>query len=368
MYGISIYPYKEPEPVTANYIDMAAGYGFGRVFTSLLLTDKNNKDESLMQIGKALKLCRLRNMEVVLDVSPHVFKELGLTYADLSFFRELGATALRLDETFDGGAEALMTYNREGLDIEINISNNTFYADNILAYRPYRQRLIGCHNFYPQRYTGLDFDYFIECSRHFKKLGLRTAAFISSPHAHNGPHSFTDGLCTLEMHRDLPMLTQAKHYIALNSLIDDIIIANSFADESELKALSLLPQDQLVLDVEASKKNSPIENEILFGNQHVVRGDINSYSHRSTAVRILYKTADIPPHDTESRLEPGDITLGNNKFGQYKAELGIVKKAFPNKEGLKNVAARISEEELFLLDYLKPWSKFRLRTKHGHDS
>ena len=48
-----------------------------------------------------------------------------------------------------------MTYNPYGLKIEINMSNGTKYVDNIMSHRPNRENLIGCHNFYPHRYSGL---------------------------------------------------------------------------------------------------------------------------------------------------------------------------------------------------------------------
>lgn len=39
--------------------------------------------------------------EVSLDVSQAIFSKLGISYQDLSFFVELGADIVRLDENFD---------------------------------------------------------------------------------------------------------------------------------------------------------------------------------------------------------------------------------------------------------------------------
>ena len=33
------------------------------------------------------------------------------------------------------------------------MSNGTKYVDNIMSHRPNRENLIGCHNFYPHRYS-----------------------------------------------------------------------------------------------------------------------------------------------------------------------------------------------------------------------
>lgn len=360
MLGISIYPYKEKQEETLAYIDLAAKYGFGRVFTNLLMIEKGQEEMVLQSLKKAIQHARSQQMEVILDLNPAVFDQLNISYHDLSFFKEMGATGIRLDSTFDGLVESLITFDQTDLDLEINISNDTYYLENVLSYQPNKKRIIGCHNFYPQRFTGLDYDYFIKCSEKYKALGLRTAAFVNSHEAKHGPHPYTDGLCTLESHRDLAITLQAKHLIA-TGLIDDIIVANAFASEAELKALSQLLTNQVQFDVIFAEGTTELEKEVVLNHQHFNRGDINSYSIRSTFVKLEYQTADIPRNNLKENVIKGDITIGNNSFGQYKGELNIVKQAMPNHGGEKNVVAKIVPEELFLLPYIKPWSKFQFR-------
>ncbi|WP_317912857.1 DUF871 domain-containing protein [Carnobacterium maltaromaticum] len=360
MLGISIYPYKEKEAETLAYIDLAAEHGFGRVFTNLLMLEPGQEEKIIKTMKTAILRAREHQMEVILDMNPAVFGQLGVSYDDLSFFKEMGATGIRLDSTFDGMVESLMTFDKSGLDLEINISNDTYYLENILAYQPNKKKIIGCHNFYPQRFTGLDYDYFMKCSKKYQEMGIRTAAFINSQTAEHGPHPHTDGLCTLEMHRDLDSITQAKHLIA-TGLIDDIIVANSFASKEELVALSQLNQDQIQLDVVFSENVTSQEKEVVLAHQHFNRGDINSYSVRSTFVKLAYQTTEIPANNCEKVVDYGDITVGNSTFGQYKGELNIVKQKMPNLEGYKNVVAKISEKEQFLIPYIKPWTKFIFR-------
>ena len=206
----------------------------------------------------------------------------------------------------------------------------------------------------------MDYEYFIRCSEKYKKLGLRTAAFVNSQKADHGPHEYVDGLCTLEMHRDMPIKVQAKHLIA-TGLIDDIIIANAYASEEELRELSELRMDQIELDVEFSKGTTLLEKEILIDNQHFNRGDINSYSIRSTYVKLKYGNDDIPENNSFEHIEFGDVTLGNNSFGQYRGEVNIVKQKMPNKRHEKNVVAKVIKDNQFLIRYIKPWTKFRFR-------
>ena len=360
MLGISVYPYKEEQAETFDYIDLAAKYGFGRVFTNLLMIDEGQEEFVIRSLKETIQHARSHNMEVIIDLNPAVFEQLNISYQDLTFFKEMGATGIRLDSTFDGLVESLITFDQTDLDLEVNISNNTYYLENVFSYQPNKRRIIGCHNFYPQRFTGLDYDYFIECSKKYKRLGIRTAAFVNSQKADHGPHIYTDGLCTLEEHRDLPITLQAKHFIAMD-MIDDVIIANAFASEEELKALSNLLTNQIQLDIIFSENTTELEKEIVLNHQHFNRGDINSYSIRSTFVKLNYQNKNIPANNKNDSINRGEITIGNNSFGQYKGELNIVKKRMPNKNGEKNRVARIVDEELFLLPYIKPWTKFSFR-------
>ena len=57
--------------------------------------------------------------QVLVDISPAVFEQLGISYNDLSFFHELGAYGIRLDVGFSGLEESIMTYNPYGLKLRL---------------------------------------------------------------------------------------------------------------------------------------------------------------------------------------------------------------------------------------------------------
>lgn len=78
---------------------------------------------------------------------------------------------------------------------------------------------------------------------------------------------------------------------------------------------------------------------------------------RSTQVRVKYADQPNPPHDNEHEFKRGDIVVGNDEFGRYKNELQIVLE--PHQDSRKNLVGRIPENEIFMLDYIKPWSKFK---------
>ena len=212
--GISIYPEKSTKERILKYIDEAHEAGFSRIFSCLLSAeeDKENIKKTFKSINE---YASKKGFEIIVDVSPKVFTKLGISYNDLTFFKEIGADGVRLDAGYSGSEESIMTFNPQGLKIEINMSNNTNYIDTIMDYMPNKYNLIACHNFYPHRYSGLNLQHFLDCTARFKKYGLRTAAFITSQSNEAfGPWPVTDGLPTLEIHRTLPIQVQAKHLIA----------------------------------------------------------------------------------------------------------------------------------------------------------
>lgn len=352
--GISIYPNHSNIKEDMNYIKQASELGFSRVFTCLLSVE-GNKDHILHNFKQSISFAKEKGMEVICDISPRIFKDLGISYNDLSFFHKLGVDGIRLDLGYTGKEEAQMTYNPYDLFIEINMSNATNYLENIISYRPNSNKLIGCHNFYPHKYSGLAYDFFMECSQKFKRHGLRTAAFVSSQEATFGPWPIMEGLPTLEMHRDLPIDVQVKHLFAVG-LIDDVIISNAYASQEELRKLSEINREEITLNVILNDEISSLEKKIVLEEPHFYRGDVSEYMIRSTQSRVKYRDEDFPSHNTRN-IKRGDVLIENHLYKQYKGELQIALKDMDN-SGKTNVIGRIRKEEIFLLDYFKPWDKF----------
>ncbi|WP_260288594.1 DUF871 domain-containing protein [Peribacillus aracenensis] len=354
--GISIYPEHSTPEKDKEYIKLAHGYGFERIFTCLLSVSKPY--EIVMEEYKnIISYAKTLHMEVILDVAPAVFDKFDISYDDLSFFAEMGADGVRLDLGFDGLKEAKMTYNPYGLKIELNMSNDVEYLSNILTHQGNKNQLIGCHNFYPQKYTGLPYDFFISCSKRFKEHGIRTAAFVTSQTGDIGPWSINDGLCTLEQHRELSIDVQAKHLWA-TGLIDDVIIGNAYASEEELRMLGSLQRDIIELKVELQSDVSPIEKKVALEEIHLRRGDISEYMVRSVEVRKKYANEDFAIRESIPQRK-GSVFIGNDSFGKYKGELQVILKDMPLDER-KNAVAHVVKEEHFLMDYIKPWATFKL--------
>lgn len=351
--GLSIYPDNSEFEEDLAYLKLGNKHGFERIFMSMLEVTEG-KEKVAAKFSKIIKEAKMLNYEVILDIAPNIFDELAVSYDDLSFFHQLGADGLRLDVGFDGNKEANLSFNPFGLIIELNMSNDVAYLDNILSYKANKPYIYGCHNFYPQEGSALPLDFFEKCSQRFKRQGIRTAAFVTSQTAQLGPWDINDGLPTLEMHRHLPISVQAKHLFA-TELIDDIIIGNAYASEDEIESLGEINRYQTEFSISFEKETSDNEKEIALNNQHFRRGDITKQMIRSTQTRKDYKNVN-PAHDNNEVFQKGDILIGNDDFGKYKNELQISLE--PHSDPRKNKIGSVAKEELILLDYIKPWSKF----------
>ena len=358
--GVSVYPgHSEIEDIL-DYLRLAAKYGFSRVFTCLLSV--GNQEKTIADFKEAVKLATSLGMEVIADVDLSVFEKLDLKYDNLEFFKDMGLTGIRLDGGFSGQEEAGMTFNPQGLMIELNMSIENRYLENIAAFQPKFEKLIGCHNFYPHRYSGLNLDFYKECTKRFNKYGLKTAAFVTS---HDkgafGPWPTTEGLPTLELHRELPLDVQIKHHIAME-LVDDILISNCYPTKEELSRIDGLDLDVVTFDVELVEGIPEIEKKIVLEEFHFNRGDQNDYFIRSTQSRVKYKGHRFEVFNAPNQIKRGDILIESSEYGHYAGELQIALKDMEN-SGKTNVVGKVVDIEHFILDEIKPWQKFKFRLK-----
>lgn len=353
--GISIYPAKSSFERDRDYLGLARKYGFTRIFTSLLEIE-GGQDEVVAKFKKIIEYGNSIGMETILDINPELFAQLNVSYNDLAFFNELGASGIRLDLGFTGAEEAKMTKNPYGLIIEVNMSSGTRYIDTIMSYQPNADKLYASHNFYPQKYSGISQCHFEQTTGKFNRHRLQTGAFVTSQEGKLGPWPVQAGLPTLEQHRYLSIHTQVTHY-RLMGTIGDLLIGNSYATEDELKAMAdayLNPHPSF--QIKFSPNVTGLERKMILDEVHQYRGDRSEYMIRSSATRVKYTNEDIPAANTLP-IKKGDILICNNHFGQYKGETQIALKDMKN-DGDRNVIGHLTVESIFLLDSLKPWSSF----------
>ncbi len=172
--GISVYPNHTSIEENIKYIELAAKYGFKRIFTCLLSAADKEVEEIVAEFKEMVDVANKNGMEVIADLDPTVFKKLNASITDLSVFKNMGLSGIRLDMGFSGNEESIMSFNKHGLKIELNVSNGTKYVDNILSYEANLENIYGCHNFYPHVYTVISYEHFNKCSKQFKELGIST--------------------------------------------------------------------------------------------------------------------------------------------------------------------------------------------------
>ena len=71
--GISIYPEHSTLEKDKAYLDLAAKYGFKRVFTCLLSVNKP-REEIKKEFSELISHANSLGMSVIVDVAPSVFK------------------------------------------------------------------------------------------------------------------------------------------------------------------------------------------------------------------------------------------------------------------------------------------------------
>ncbi|WP_295002913.1 MupG family TIM beta-alpha barrel fold protein [uncultured Streptococcus sp.] len=356
--GISIYPSKSSLDEMKDYVFLAARLGYRRIFTSMLEI-ADNPHKTVNQFREIIAYANQLGMRTSIDVNPRLFQILDISYQDLTFFKDLGVWSIRLDEGFTGLEEARMSMNSQGIVVELNISRGQHYIDMVMDFGADKHHLIGSHNFYPQAYTGLDFDYFLKTAKQYKQHNLLTTAFVDSVYGEIAPWPVSQLMVSAEIQRQMPITSQVQ-LLKMSGVIDDIIISSAFHSKDELEAISHIYHSPVpVLPVKWDDEASHQEKEVVLEPLHMYRGDYSGYMIRSSQTRVMYKEVDFPAHSVRP-LQRGDITICNTSAGQYKGELQIVLKDRPN-DGSFNVVGRIAEDSLALIDHLKPWQGFKLQ-------
>ena len=156
--GISIYPTQSDLEMMKDYIDNSVRYGFKRIFTNLLSV-KQEEREIFEKFKEIVKYANKNDMEVIADINREVFKDLQIDNLDLAFSINWEFLEFELIQVFQTRSSK-MTHNKQNMFIELNISTSATFINDVSNYKPNKDNLIGCHNFYPQQYTGLSFNHF----------------------------------------------------------------------------------------------------------------------------------------------------------------------------------------------------------------
>lgn len=380
--GVSVYPDMRPLDEIASYLELASRYGYTRVFTSMFHVG-GSVEEVLALFRKLDDVAHGYGMRVSLDINTECMARLGATPNDLSVFEGIGADILRMDGAYGEDDNVAMLGNPYGMQIEYNASSLAPEAIKSMVARGVElDRILACHNFYPQRYTGMRWDRFREVNGILRGLGLKVGSFVASqaPDTH-GVWDATCGLPTVERQRDYPADLAARLQVAAGAT--DIFFGNAYASEEELAAVAMavasvtpvferpgsreIAQDlsdfvgvpgpadlvQRKVRVEPLYDLSPVEREILFDFfPHMDMGDSSEWIWRTRIERMAFAQETIAPRRyVGSHFQRGDVTIVNDRYKHYAGEIQVVLEPIVN-DGTRNLVARIDAEEMELFDLI----------------
>lgn len=361
--GISLYPDLASKEANIKYLEMARFYGFDILFIAFL-DAKGTREEIIENYLPYTSKAKELGFEIIADVNPQVFDKIGVNASlfkgplDLSFFEILHVDVMRLDYGMSSLEEAFLTKNKYGIKVCMNAGGTADHVATVLAAGGEKDMIMGCHNYYPHRFTGIALERFIESTHIWNRHNIRCSVFISSQQEDAfGPWPVTEGLPTIEMHRNLPLDIQFKHLMMMN-IVDDIIIGNCFASQEELKAIAKSNTEHIEFHVDLAEGVPQFMVERLH-MQLSCRNDVNEYLIRSLESRLI--KGEIPPFNTVD-IHKGDILIDNDLYGQYAGEVQIALQDMPN-YGKTNVVGHIKEEEIILIDYLAGGQQFVLKDK-----
>lgn len=377
--GISVYPDKSPRDEVYAYMEKAAKLGYSRIFTCFLSIPEDQRETYLVEFKEFMAKAHELGFEVAADTNPEVFNLIGATPDNLKPFADLGLDIIRMDGNFGTQGDIQLTRNQYGIKIEFNASMD-MGVELLINKGGNKDQMTMCHNFFPERYSGLDFDLFMEYNAYWKELNLHTAAFVSSNNENTiGPWQVFCGLPTVEIMRGLPIDLQARYLFATGD-VDDILIGNYPASDEELEALSKVNLQAIELRVNEAEGISDNEKEIMYEYApHWDRYDHSTFMLRSSMPRVWFKekksvqdasiasgmerkidSQSIPYRDPGKKVfTRGDILVVNGNLAHYRGELEIVLTEIPN-DGERNLVATIKPEELMLLDFIKPGQHFKI--------
>ena len=349
--GISVYPEHSDREKDFAYMEMAARYGFSRIFTCLLSASRDI-DVVRQEFGSFLKKAQELGFDVAVDTNPEVFQALGASPEDMSVFHELGISIVRLDGHFDDFRDALLTRNPYGIRIEFNGSSDT-NVKGLIDHGADRRNMTICHNFYPERYSGLSQKTFDRFNANWKSLGLPVAAFVASQQQDTfGPWPVYQGLPTLEADRTLPIDAQVRHMVAC-AVVDDIIIGNAYASEEELRAMAQVKRTNTTIRMTAEEGLGEAERHAVLDYKHTGRNDASEYFIRSSFPRLDFRNTPIPLRPCKDKtFVRGDVLVVNDNLSHYRGEVEIVLTEIEN-DGQRNRVGRIADTDLQILDEME---------------
>ncbi|MDD5727277.1 MAG: MupG family TIM beta-alpha barrel fold protein [Victivallales bacterium] len=339
--------------IMEKHLEKAGKAGINGLFTSLNMPEAN-RNEVLRDMPRLTALAHRYGLKVDADVSAKTAGFFGIDKMDIKSFKELGLDVIRLDYGYSYEQMAELSENSLEIMLEINASVGAEALQAQLRYLSEHgadmNKIRTCHNYYPMPFTGLSVEYVKKCNTCCRQWGVRTGAFIASPH-HYRPLPCHNGLPTLERHRGYNVFPAIQELLLLG--IDDISFGDDLASESELRELGKAEKGIAKLRFIPQKESGVVS--------WVEKRTFKRKQCGTGAFIRSMECFDKPPLPNQMfPRKRGDVIMCAPGFNRYAGELEIVLRDLPP-EPRTSFVGHIVEEDVPVLDIMvKSNSKFQL--------
>ena len=360
-FGIAVFPQGAEEQTELHrYIEEAAELGCKEVFTSLHIPELDGW-QGLRAQAELADFVHGLQMEFSADISGQMAAAFFADPARMKLLRGMGLDWIRMDFGFQPTEMLSLVQEAQprGLMLNASVLNPRQLATQVglLQGACPQLRLRGHHNYYPMPETGLSLEFMVRRSVQYQRLGLPVTASVAS---HNQPRlPMKKGLPTVESHRMLPP-GQAAMELLQTGVIDDVLIGDPFATRQELIEVALVCGCvEPVLHIRCAPDITPQESALVFEQRHTARPDEAAYAVRSQSSREMAAQGPaVLPRPCGNRKR-GDVVVINTNGLRYSGEVQIMRCDRPAESWFNHIGT-IVEEELWMLDLIRPGAGFRL--------
>lgn len=325
-----------------KHLEDAASCGVEVVFTSLQLPEAD-KETVLNEFPKVAEYAHKLGLKIDTDLSKKTADYYGIDYKNIKEIKKMGVDIARLDYGFKLEETAALTFNEEGIMIEMNATHVTEEKLKELASYPLNKDNIRfCHNYYPLPLTGQRYEETKELNALIHKYGFKVMGFIpSNTHHRIGCRA---GLPTIEDQRNQPTHINVQEGYLCG--FDDICFGDDLASKEELAILAKYKKGETVFRMKPCVDDAIIEwletAELL-----PWRYNLDKIIRQWKGCGYQGNVDNIPA--TERPRGTVAVCKANGDYRRYKGELIISKVDLPYDENYATIG-HILEEDFPLID------------------
>ena len=335
------------------YLKEAASYGVTTVFTSLQLPEADS-ETLLRDFPKMTEYAHSLGMIVDADISKKTGEYYGINHRDLKEIKKLGVDVARLDYGYSYEDMAKMTFNEEGLLIEMNATHVTEEKlQELVKYPLDKDRLRFCYNFYPLPYTGQRYNETKELNDLIHKYGFKVMGFIPATAHHRVGTG--EGLPSIEKQRNQSTRINIQEGYLCG--FDDICFGDDFASTEELQMLAKYKKGETVFRMKPIISGEVID--WVANNEHLPwRYNLDAIVRSWKGCGCPLNVNDIPA--TERPRGTVTIIKSNGNHERYHGEIVISKIDLPKDENYATIGHIVEEDFVLLDDFISVGNNFRI--------